>query len=736
MSKKSGFKKLFTFIIALMMTLSPVFLSGCFGNTTISNNTSNSQQTNSTLPSGGGGGGSVPNNNQNNIQRDDDRPSLEYEEYDQYFKNYRVTYQTDKNSRDGFNNNITSQNATASQNIISGLISKYGSEADDVFSKAKNNIQTENEKSILGLENDYYDKPLNYPYEEDKNDFSVYKHKNSLTDENLNQKTKNLILGITLILAGYRVEDDNFGSTYNSYSSNINAYIDSEFKLIPGTELSNLVNTISHLGFTDLETEQIESFVCKYIIGETLINDDNSKFVNGYFFHNGIGYEFQQLTGNDAQKYNRFLNDETFAMRDYLDKITDSEIKNYIYVINEYTTRYLGLVSNQPSSNLFNFSMEGRLSTASLITDESDTYIATDGYEQKQITKAIYDNFINLTGTGFNTNFWGYNESGVIDKSLEGVGFAKDSAGHNLVSIRLPYFKNYVNNVHTIVNNELGAEADPTSTEYATWQLIYGVPYPYTEKYPNIPYTYFADYDNGDMLFDGESGAARMFSGFKLYQNLVLMPQSDVDVESGALFVVRQLVEDETHYPDGSTDHSGDFEMTVYVRYYDAATQSYATWTDAETNETTQFYKIGTETIDYNMYITEDIDEEALENAETDEDIENAKSFKANYAPVTFDFSIKDILLSAQINGQDNDSWTLEAFDDGRELSLHNQELVTKYNYGECFKEDYTPEGDKVVVYDGKSVGSSSYFELVFSCSRAVPFQFCFYPTVAYAPQS
>ena len=130
----------------------------------------------------------------------------------------------------------------------------------------------------------------------------------------------------------------------------------------------------------------------------------------------------------------------------------------------------------------------------------------------------------------------------------------------------------------------------------------------------------------------------------------------------------------------------------------------------------------------------EDYDED-YEDME-DGDAENYHNDSKNYTPTTFDFEIKKILLSAVINGAQNSSWTLPAFDDSFELRLHRQTLVNKENFGQYFREDYTPDGNKVVVFDGANVGAPSYIEFVFYCSKDVPFQFCFYPGVAYSPNA
>ena len=381
-------------------------------------------------------------------------------------------------------------------------------------------------------------------------------------------------------------------------------------------------------------------------------------------------------------------------------------------------------------------------------TSDSD-YLNSD---LKQLfSQKIYEVLIKTKyrNSNFNANFWDYDADGNL---LSGDGNKTvvatiDGVQRILYSVRLPYFKNYFNTTFKIVNEVVNSEASfETKTQ---WELIHGSAYPYDDEYPSVPLTYFADYDNGDMLFDGKSSCAKMFSGYQNYQSMVLMPQKTVELDSGALFITRQLAEDEAHFEDGSTDGYGDFELTIYARFYDASTQSYAMW-EGEDGTFSEFYIIDTITVLFDAY-EEGPEEDMEEDEEPDEDIpDDEEDYEpdnpddeendpgaglTNLTPNVVDFSIKKILKSAFVNGTQVESNLLEGFDENSVLSKHHSTLITKENYGYLFNYVDTPDGKQVVCFDGKKAGAPSYFELVFSCPEDCKFQFCFYPTVAFDPQ-
>lgn len=745
MHKKSGFKKILTFLLVLVMSLSPVFLTGCFWGDNSSN-----VATQTTKPSGGSGGNGGNIGGGSNNSNQEKRTSLSRDQYDDYFKNYRITYQTDNQPRADFNNQIISQNEDIAEGILNNIKDSYTDKS--MFYGTDYDIKTIYANNESGPQLIYNNSIATFT--NDNEDYSSYfSHK----IDSIQFYEKKLILAITLVLQGYDVlNEDGINQEFdNLYATQCNLLLNADGSIKDNDAFNNLANNVSHLGFTDRDNQQIENFVLHYVIGTDLVKEDDKKFVNCYYDESSGNPEIKvAYFGGDNKyknsKFNKFLTDETYAtgylvnsnnnlqfgLKSDLDGSDKQSLQGLLY----YAGYYLASITNNDNpSNVNSLVIDSYIGDYDIEEGKVIANKVTDPSTMQSVASAIYDNIIKMkVRDTFNANVWRYDKYGNID-SPDAGNLVVDEQEHVLFSVRLAGFKNFTSTVHQIVKNQTNSA--PSSDDLQNWQDDYGYEYPFKDdngnyiKYPNIPYTYFADYDNDDMLFDGVTGVAKMFSGFKCYQNMVLMPQSAVDVQDGAIFITRQLVEDETHYPDGSTDHSGDFEITVYARYYDAETKSFATWINPDTMESSQFYKIGTKVVEYKEYTMLVVDEEAMQNAQNDEDVQNATKKVLNYVPTTFNFSIKDILLSAEIYGVPKSTWTLDPFEDNKGLKLHNQQLVTKYNFGECFKEDVTPEGNKVVVYDGKSVGSSSYFELVFSCSINIPFQFCFYPTVAYAPQ-
>ena len=741
---KSGFKKILTFLLVLVISLSPVFVTGCFWD----NNNQSNTTIQPTTPSGGGGGngGNVGGGSNNSNQ--EKRTSLSRDQYDDYFKNYRITYQTNNQSRTDFNNQIISQNEDVAEDILNNIKDSYSDKS--MFYGTGYDIKTIYANNESGPQLIYNNSIVTFTNDND-NYSSFFSHK----IDDIDFYEKKLVLAITLVLQGYDVlnKDGSINQEFdNLYVTQCNLLLNADGSIKDNDAFNNLANNVSHLGFTVRDNQQIENFVLHYVIGTELVKEDDKKFVNCYYDESSGNPKIEvAYYGGDNRysnsSFNKFLTDETYAtgyltnfnnnLEFGLNGSEDQSLQGLLY----YAGYYLAsMTAGNDPSNVNSLVIDSYIGDYDIEEGKVIANKVTDPSTMQSVASAIYNKLIKMHRDTFNANVWHYDEYGNIDSPEAGNLVVDKQQGHVLFSVRLPGFKNFTSTVHQIVKNQTNSA--PSYDNLQNWQNDYGYEYPFKDnngnyiKYPNIPYTYFADYDNNDMLFDGVTGVAKMFSGFQCYQNMVLMPQSAVDLKDGAIFVTRKLVEDEAHYPDGSTDHSGDFEMTVYARYYDAETKSYATWKNDDTMESSEYYKIGTKIVEYKEYTMLVVDEEAMQNAQNEQDVQNATKKVLNYVPTTFNFSIKDILLLAEINGTQKTSWTLDPFADNKGLKLHNQQLVTKYNYGECFREDYTPEGNKVVVYDGKSVGSSSYFELVFSCSKNIPFQFCFYPIVAYAPQN
>ena len=799
MKTKGKSKKLLSFALALVMMFSPIFLSGCFDGFFTSNSIgSNQNQQTQTNPTSGGstGNGGNSNNQNNNDDENDNRQCLDYEEYPLFFKNYRITYSPkDSINRSSFNEAIDSQNSSIATKIIGALENEYKSETNNVFA---DEIDCDEIKVQDGSTNYYLIKQPKTNYVSDVNDVTVeyFSHQNAISTDvdqfdNVGWVSKNEDGGIKntfanniklaelIILAGYQLNEDGTGEFDNEYNSHLDAN-----RNVRNDDLTEIYKKIDHLGFTQSEMMQVQYFILNYVIGKNLVDLDNTRFVNAYY-DGGVARVVKNNT------YNRFLTDETYAMAfeetslSYsdgslleFDTIEDSSVSNRDKInstigLCEYVVSNLGYASLQgfelstdpyDGTRYFDVNMDYDFSTKNSGIGEGDKHSTTDGeYLNSGLKQAfssiIYQNLIktNYRDTGFNANFWDIDEDGnLLSGSGNSTVFANiGGIQRTLFSVKLPYFKNYFNTTYKIVNEIIfGKATDQTKQD---WLMSHTSEYPYKNEYPTVPFTLFADYTNGDMLFDGKSGCAKMFSGYQHYQSMVLMPKQAVEVEDGALFITRELAEDEAYHEDGTTDGFGDFEMTVYVRYYDSTTQSFAMW-EGEDGTFSEFYVLSTLTIKYEAFPEnlnepdeddesdddlEDDEEDDLDEAEdNDEDFEDDETgddnqFGSNFTNITpnvVDFSVKDILKSAYNGGVQNETYLLDGFAEDSVLSKHKSTLVTKEKYGYLFNYVDTPDGKQVVCFDGKGAGAPSYIELIFSCPENAKFQFCFYPTVAYDP--
>ena len=740
MKSKGRLKTILTIILAVIMFISPVFVAGCFDFSNGSGNGGQNQGGGSGTgsgggTSGGGSGGGTGGGGTSGGQHQETKPSLTFNEYNQYFKNYRITYNPGLFDRDDFNTEIKNQNKAISTKILNSLYAEYG---DNEVTTLFNQDVSLSFKSIEQNKDVYlaYNGAISKTTSTDRQYFS---HNNSInpqdgtpwasqikSDNSSGQIQDKLQLAEALILAGNNVVDagQNISSDFDTlYKQYLNA--DGSVKQ---AEVNSIYAGINHLGFTDTEILQVEYFVLNYIIGKSLVAQDNTKFANVYFDFND-----QTIKKTADTRFDKFLTYETFAVG-YLNqdstisvgvsgKTLDAGTMGVLNYAVEYlksatcngegykqsfgANRLLGDInlSNITATNIQTLTQvdnpDGDSDQTKAISTILDTLI-----KNKKIKDGEREEYPFYRDKDFDANVWKYDTSGNTNSSNAGE-VVKDSNGHTLFSVKFAGFKNYTNTVHQIVNATIGAQASNQTRQ--DWESKHGSQYPYDKEYPNVPASYFADYDNADMLFDGQNGVAHMFSGYQNYQNMVLMPQKSVQLESGALFITRDLASGEVQDASGMADGSGDFDISIYLRYYDADSQSFATW-DA-VGGTSQFYPLGTKTITYQSYKSDD----------------NIK----NIVPITLDFSIKDILASATTT-TGGASCVLNPFADTTKISLHKSTLITKQNYGYLYGFVNTPDGNKVVCYNGKAENSPSYLEIVFSSNASSKFQFCFYPTVAY----
>ena len=766
MKKLSLINRLLCFIVSLVIFSSPIFLSGCtlfdFG----SGNSSDSAQS----PSNPSAGGSVPGGSGGNPSDGDDSASsstiydppkeneLSFNDYNDYYQNYRITYVPGEGaSRDSFNKSLETQNEQVAISLLTELYNEYGIADDGASPKYE-----QEELSIVEIDGKYLTykdlNTTNYYFvrlnSEEKKQFT---HSNAINDNQTNDyaeyitwlwntysaqddltEEKNakkdafisnvfqakLTLAAYVILSGETLNEDGTGSfvdKYKSYFENndVSKSIKANYLDEGSLNLSSfeeLLSNIDHLGFTENEQNSLRNFVFNYVIGKDLMQTDNQRFVNAYY--DGSNVQIVYHYGDRNSAYNKFLTDETYATVSYDGSIsfdfTDSKSEEGLVY---YAAEYLNLGSKKSdfapqglylngysASNVFN---ANNSSPADVTEGVYNALIGTYGTKVKTDANGniMKDNNGN-TLCDFNANVWAY-DSNLNENSSNATNTVEYKFGGNtysLFSLRLPYFKNYYNTVSFIIRDMFGELTVQKKSELdAEWQTEHAMDYPYETEFPTVPYSYFSDYNNTDMIFDNKS-FAHMYSGYKAYQNVVIMPKEDVYIKTGAFFISRELVENET-FGSGA----GDFELTIYARYYDADSQKYATWGD----DNSEFYFIKT------VRVTCQAVYDSLGNFQ-------------DYVPVVIDFDVREIITTAQINGSEKDSYMLNAFPEDEEIKEHEEILISKENYGYWFTQIDTPLGDSVVCYDGKANGSQSYLEFIFANPDGRAFQFCFHPALCY----
>ena len=769
MNKKNKLKRTFLFIVAMVMAASPVLFAGCswldFGH---ADQLTPSSQTNPINPGGGSGnsGGSGDNTNPNPTDSIYDPPEeneIDGSDFNQYFQNYRITYvpgaEADRNS---FYNSLADQNEKVADELVKGLFYKYGSgiTAENTFDGNIEEINIENAHLVYMYKDT--DNNAKYSFVKKSDEGTELSHSNAINNDNfawkwngdisnfISQSHKNqLQLAEYLILAGdYVINSDGTGnfvnqSTYfNSYDGSVkNEYLtkdDDNNEILNLEALSDVIAKIVHLGFNEDDQNCLSNYIFNYIIGKKLVDKDNTRFINAYYNNNNelkVIYDANSENSDikegkiainnnvpaQQQKivsFNRFLTDETYATVGQngtkydtatAATIQDGEtttINRNLEGVYGYALEYLQLASQLRSFNLLGYTSTAPSSNDRLISDSNLS-------SNVDVSKPIYNELIKKYGTKiklvdgeyvkeFNANVWGYDASGEINSQnpIDTVQIKVGTETYALFSIRLPYFKNYFNTVHSIISNTVGQLSPAKKAELdAAWQLIRHIDYPYDSEFPNIPFVYFNDLDVDKMQLNEETDEVVMAdSGYQPYQSMVVMPEKPVYVKEAILFIngpKDMEVEDES------------FELTIYARYYDSETQTYATWLDENGNQS-QFYKISTETVPI--------------NAERG-DLE-----------VEVDIDLRTIISSAQIAGTERGSYLLDAFSEDNER-VSQQTLISKENYGYWFNQVSTPDGATVVCFDGKATNSPSYVELVFYNPSGYSFVFDFTPDTSYSAE-
>ena len=675
MKKIGKVKRILMILLSLVMIASPVFVSGCFGDY----NSSYNNQDNIDFPISGGGSGDTIPEEQEEQSKYPKENELSEDDYSNYFKNYRVTYKPSSVNRKDYDDSIKEQNSQVAEQINTRLI----------LANAYNNGLFSQTLSFIMVG----DKYVSYKKTETDNTVTVSIDDDYIsyfvqTTEELSFDNDKFMLAEALILSGHYLTSED--ASQNTFASFYDPYRDS-------TNTEQILNTtdtyisqINHLGYTDVEIEQLTEYILRYIVGEENINADNELFYNAYYDVNRD--EIVKIT--DSQ-YTRFLTDQTY-LTDLVDKNgnpveCNDKLEGLMYYAGEY------LKKSSQSKNFNHQELQGSIS--------SNFVDASIGYEEgAEIGSAIYEKLIKTDyRTSFNANVWGYDQDkdGVAD---DVVKYKVGSQEYALFSVRLPGFKNYYNRVYFMVRDLICAKVTDENRQSLDdyWKDTHPNMdhYPYSEVFPSVPFSYFDDFSSSAMLIDEETSEIVMKnSAYQSYQSFMVMPEQDVYLASAGIILMGPL--------DYDTEEI-EMNLTVYIRYYAAETKSFALWN--QNGETSEFYKVG----DYTLHVNDPDDPYIL----IDED----------------ECTLDDILSSAMIDGTEKGDCFLPAFPQDEEvLTGSDATLITKDNYGYWFNYVSTPEGKQVVCFDGKSANSQSYLEYIFYTESDLPFMFSFLPVIVYS---
>lgn len=523
---------------------------------------------------------------------------------------------------------------------------------------------------------------------------------------------KKLELALLLITAGYDITPT--GNNYSAYTDGAELIEDLRVQYTNNVEFYNAVDEyvfnryykiIDHSGYTDGEVSSIASFIQNEIIGTSLVALDNTRFINvavvqGY----GENYLFN-LSNYSSQnwylKYNKFLNEESFASyfvrngneeidgrQFYDDYFANSSIsQDEIDQINA-STNYAHQVFALQAKNFQTQSVNQITNQVGLVDKDLNPLSTTE-------IDVIYDFFIDTNADGqFTADFWDIDGDGNTTNVL-----SEKSGTHTIFifSIRKQYFKNYTNTAYKIACEIARAPQD--NSQKLTYGQMYNSGFDYEFKYPIIPASFFADYVNDEILLN-DNGIMNMPTGYRRYQNVVVMPKQTFNFDEFYLFFARQ--------PD-ATGVTKDFQLTVYLRYYDAKTNSFATWGNGESE--TQFYSVETVKVAAatNIY---DLEEPASIN-------------------------LHNILSTAKINGQAKGNSTLYGFSNLPASNSKNPTMITKDSQGaKMYQFVDLPSGHKSITYSSNYLAEqdrTSYLEILFATDSNNTFQFALLPSEANA---
>lgn len=541
----------------------------------------------------------------------------------------------------------------------------------------------------------------------------AYAAKNFLNNHRFRAKIQ---FAITLITAGYDISpsgngkdvykngckyiDEAFKNTSSASTSEEKVDVDgvkialrndAEIKTFYENIEENLLaqyeKWVDHSGFTASEQQQIANYVCDYVIGTNLVKRDNNRFVNVYTSTDGHVYPISK-DNYLQEKYTRFLTDDNLftsflkysANGIYDENKVDSEVGLFEYRINDageltyslqqFMQYLIFAVQNDSRDPDYELNKDFKFSAPIINVPE----IGNQLFE-------VYD--LDCDGV-YHGDKYDANGDGSTTKFITENAGSTSVGTVMLYSLRLQFFKNYANTALDIVTSlaEKTTQVENSDGEMES-ELVY----------PRIPACDYANYSCGDLLANDDKSSENygelfhMKAGYQNYQNMVLMPKKNVTLNS--MWV---------SFKSNRDSSDAGFSIVVYARYYDATTNSYATWT--QNGEETQFYNCGSQTV-------------------------------KNYDNGDFDFleiDTESILSSAKIDGKEKGNAVLSPFVNPKGMETYYEtQIITRFSTGGKYYEYIElPDGNRVCVFNETKVPKSqksSYFELIFSTGLANAYQ-------------
>ena len=532
---------------------------------------------------------------------------------------------------------------------------------------------------------------------------------------------KKLELALLLITCGYDITPT--GGNYSAYTAGAELietlrtqYADDVefYEAVDNNLFNQYYKLIDHSGYTANEVSYIASFIQNEVIGTEIVAVDNTKYLNIVVYKGGSDNKIYSLdrfsTSSWYSKYNKFLTEETFVSIYFEGDNSDIENRKFYsnngpndINLDDLSQEELEKLQSEKTdiNNLTDYTQQAYLPAQHWTNPQQNKLTIpteifdNDGNILSGMESLIFNNFIDTDGDGvFTADFWDIDGDGNTNYVLS------EKEGNVTIfifSARKQYFKNYSNTAYKIARDITQAVANEDYKDF--YQKQYGEKFDFDVRYPIIPASFFADYTNDDILLN-ENGIMNMPTGYKRYQNMIVMPKKTFNFEEFYMFITRQL---------DSTGVTQDFELKIYIRYYDAASNSFATWD--QNGEESQFYDCGSVTVVAASDLS-DIGE-------------------------PFEIKSKQILSSAKINGTQKGNAKLYAFSNLPAGNASSPTIITKHSEAaKMYSFIELPNGQKTITYNPSYLSEgerTSYMELLFATDVSNNFQFAIMPTEANA---